>query len=206
MRSGKINEGVKAGLTLTSSSWREDCVWGCSWCSSLLRLSSVWPARCQVTSSCSPWAGHPPAPAHLGQGPPLQGRLLAEVVEEALPLGAAEGLAARYPGRWRRLLALATFLAELVAFLRRLIPCLLLAMSLPGVVVERPSTIKGWRFAWVSMSPLAWLVVLPGLVMVSTLPPLGRPGAGGRPAHALLHQVEPLGHGDVGVRDDHLPG
>jgi len=39
-----------------------------------------------------------PLPGHqqllpLGQGLPLQGSLLAEVVEEALPLGAAEGLA-----------------------------------------------------------------------------------------------------------------
>jgi len=87
---------IKEVLTLTRSSWREDCVWGCSWWSSLLRLSSVCPALCQVTSSCSPWGGvtgAPPAPPHLGQGLPLQGSLLAEVVEEALPLGAAEGLA-----------------------------------------------------------------------------------------------------------------
>jgi len=88
-----------------------------------------------------------------------------------------------------------TFQAELMAILLWLmgfpsVPTVLLVMrSLPGVVVEGSSTIMGW-------SPM---LLLPGLVVASSLPSLARPGAGGGPPHALLHQVEPLGHRDVGV-------
>lgn len=95
-----------------------------------------------------------------------------------------------------------TFQAELMAILLWLmgfpsVPTVLLVMrSLPGVVVEGSSTIMGWSIAWVSRSPM---LLLPGLVVASSLPSLARPGAGGGPPHALLHQVEPLGHRYVGV-------